>query len=141
MSKLKNKVLDNFFLINSDSIIDINLNSFQLFHQRKKNDITIAAASKSYDVPYGTCKIDSEGNLKSITEKPNFKFTVNTGLYLINRNVIQFIPKNKKMDMDKLISLLIKNGKKVKIFPIADKNWNDVGEWNKYEKFRKKNKS
>ena len=139
LAKLKNQILGDFFLINSDTIIDVNLKNLYSFHKKEKNDITIVAASKDYNVPYGTCRTDSDGNLKSIVEKPQFNLLVNTGLYLINSNVIKFIPENKKIDMDKLIALLIRNKKRIKIFSIPDKNWQDVGKWTEYEKFREKN--
>ena len=52
LSKLKKKLKGDFFLTNSDSVIDIDMNDFIEFHKKNKKDITIAAAIKKYQVPY-----------------------------------------------------------------------------------------
>ena len=52
------------------------------FHKKKKNDITLVASSKNYQIPYGVCNVDNQNNLKFISEKPKLDFLANTGLYL-----------------------------------------------------------
>ena len=134
LSNLKKKLKGNFFLTNSDSIIDIDINDFIEFHETGKNDFTIAAAIKKYQVPYGSCDIDKKGNLKSIIEKPRYDLLVNTGFYLVNSKILRFIKKNKKMDVDEFINVLLQKKRKIKIYPISEMNWQDVGQWDEYNK-------
>ncbi len=136
LSKLKNKLRGNFFLTNADSIIDIDMNDFLEFHQKNNNDVTVVAALKKYHVSYGSCLIDRKGNLKSIDEKPRYDLLINTGLYIINSRVLKFIKKNKKTDIDEFLNILLKNKKKVKVFPISDLNWKDTGDWNEFSKLK-----
>lgn len=134
LSKLKKKLKGDFFLTNSDSVIDIDMNDFIEFHKKNKNDLTIAAAIKKYQVPYGSCEIDKKGNLKSILEKPRYDLLVNTGFYLLNSKVLAYLNKKKKMDVDEFINILLKKKKKIKIYPISEMNWQDVGQWDEYNK-------
>ena len=138
LNKLKKKLKGNFFLTNADSIIDIDMNDFIEFHEKNNNDITIVAALKKYEISYGSCVIDRDGNLKSIDEKPKYDLLINTGLYLLNSRILKFINQNKKMDMDELLNILIKNKKKIKIYPISEINWKDVGQWDEYNKLKAK---
>ena len=89
---------------------------------------------KNYTIPYGTCKLNNEGHLENINEKPEYDFLVNTGLYVLNSNVISYIPKNKLYHITNLIEDAKKDGKKVGVYPIDDEAWIDVGQWAEYQK-------
>ncbi len=49
---------------------------------------------EQHTIPYGVCEIENGGELKSINEKPEQDFLVNTGMYILNPDVLQYIPKN-----------------------------------------------
>ena len=44
---------------------------------------------------YGFCEVKN-GKLNSIKEKPKINFLANTGLYVIKKEILKLIPKNKK---------------------------------------------
>ena len=48
------------------------------------------ASATKYDIPYGTCVLNSEGELKEISEKPSFNANINAGVYAFNSNIIKF---------------------------------------------------
>ena len=100
----------------------------------EKNDLTLVASAKEYSVPYGLCKLNSDGYLNEIIEKPKYDFLVNTGFYVVNPKVISLIPLNKFFNTNDFISLLKLKKKRVGVFPIDGKNWRDVGEWPQYKK-------
>ena len=77
-------------------------------------------------------KLEEKVCLK-ILEKPNFQYLVNTGLYLVNKKIINLIPKT-NTDFTDLINVLLKKKKKIGVFPIADQKWIDVGQWDIFEK-------
>ena len=85
------------------------------------------------DRPYGVCTISKKGDLLKIDEKPVSKQFVNVGYYIINKKMLKFIPKGKKMDVTELIKKLKRSKKKIKIYPIDDENWFDVGQWSNYK--------
>ena len=134
LRKLSKKKYNNFFVTNCDTIAKINLFDFYKFHISNKFDITIAASSKIHKVPYGVCKLDDQGNLHKIDEKPKINILANIGLYLINKKVLTLIPENKLFHMTDLIEKSKKNGFKIGVFPVGEKEWIDVGQWNEFKK-------
>ena len=116
---------DIFFQTGMKSVLD--------FHEKNKNDLTIVIAQKKIQVPYGVCKISKKGNFIRIDEKPTTKQFVNVGYYILNKKMFKYITKGKRMDVTELIKK-IKSGKnKIKVFPIEDENWFDVGQWSNYK--------
>ena len=135
---LKNKISKNFFVTNSDIILNTDYIDLYNFHSENKNDITLVVAAKEYEIPYGSCEISSNGDLLKINEKPKFNFLINSGLYLLNNKILKLLKKNKKTDMNELIDLAIKNKFKIKIYPVSEKQWIDVGQWVEYKKIVEK---
>ena len=124
---LQNKKIDNFFVINCDTIIKTNLNEFLKFHKMNKNDISVIGAINKVEIPYGVCEIGKNQKLKNIDEKPKINFLTNTGCYLVNKKVLKLIPKNKYFDFTDLITLAISKKYKVGLYPIDRSEWIDVG--------------
>ena len=89
---------------------------------------------KNYTIPYGTWELNNDGHLKMIREKPEYEFLVNTGLYVLNPNVLQLIPEGKPYHITQLIEDTRGRGQKVGVYPIDDKSWIDVGQWKDYHK-------
>ena len=122
-----------FFVTNCDTIIDIDFNDLYDFHIKNENIMTLVASAKEYIIPYGTCKIDKDGSLLKIAEKPQLDFLINTGLYVLSPEVLKLIPKDKFYDITDLIEAILKKGKRVGVFPINDDAWIDIGQWSEYK--------
>ncbi len=123
-----------FFVTNCDIIIKTDYVSLYEFHRKGGYDITLVASAKEYIIPYGTCELNDAGHLSHINEKPKYDFLVNTGLYVLNPDVLKLIPENKFYHITHLIEDAKNLGKKVGIFPIDDDAWIDVGQWAEYRK-------
>ena len=125
-----------FFVTNCDIIIKADYHSLYDFHRKGGYDITLVASAKEYVIPYGTCELNSEGSLKKINEKPEYNFLVNTGLYVLNPDVLHLIPanKDKRYHITHLIEDAQKSGKQIGVYPIDDDAWIDVGQWAEYQK-------
>ncbi len=137
LSLLKNKIKNDFFVINCDTILKINYSDLFEFHKKNKNFVTIVASAKEFKIPYGVCNIDKKGNLKKINEKPNYNFLVSSGIYLINPKILKYLPSNKKFDFNEFIKILIFKKIKVGVYPIDDNLWLDVGKLSEFEKANK----
>jgi dTDP-glucose pyrophosphorylase len=131
---LENRFDTPFFVTNCDIIIKTDYPDLYAFHQKHGYDITLVASMKNYIIPYGTCELNGEGQLKQINEKPEYDFLVNTGLYVLNPEVLHLIPVDKLYHITQLIEDAQKNGKKVGVYPIDDDDWIDVGQWSEYQK-------
>lgn len=128
LSLIKNKVSKNFFLTNCDLLIDFDYTSAMEFHKKNKCDMTILTAYKNFKIPYGSIEADSKGNLKSIIEKPNRQYLLNTGFYILNKKILKYIKNNVYLDMDQFIKVLKKKKKVIKILPIPESSWDDFVE-------------
>ncbi len=128
LSLLRGKIKKDLFVINCDTIINIDLEKLYEFHKKNKFQITLVAASKNFQISYGACQINKKnGQLIKISEKPNFNYLVSVGLYLIKPGVINTVAKNKHLDMDVLLKRIKNKGGKIGVFPITENNWTDTG--------------
>ena len=135
---LNGKFATPFFVTNCDIIINIDYANLMKYHKEEKNDITLVASTKEYIIPYGTCELSSNGDLSHINEKPKYDFLINTGLYILNPELLDLIPENKFYHITHLIEDSKNLGNKVGVYPIDDSSWFDVGEWAEYKKTVKK---
>jgi dTDP-glucose pyrophosphorylase len=122
-----------FFVTNCDIIIKADYNSLYEFHRKGGYDITLVASAKEYVIPYGTCELNGDGHLSHINEKPQYDFLINTGLYVLNPEVLKLIPENKFYHITHLIEEAKNQGLNVGVFPIDDDAWIDVGQWTEYQ--------
>ena len=109
---LKDKKKKNYFIINCDTIIDIEYLKLIDFHKRNKNDLTLVVSAKKFLVPYGSCKIKKNGELLQLEEKPEHHHLVNTGLYIINSQLFNYIKKDQYLDFDNFVSIIKKKRKR-----------------------------
>ena len=123
-----------FFVTNCDIIIKVDYAGLYEFHQKGGYDVTLVASAKEFIIPYGTCELNGEGNLSHINEKPKYDFLINTGLYVLNPDILKLVPKNKFYHITHLIEDANNKGKKIGVFPIDDDAWLDVGQWAEYRK-------
>jgi len=131
---LANKLERPFFVSNCDIIIKTDYADLYRFHTKNSYDITLVASTKQFNIPYGICELNGWGSLERIKEKPEYSFLVNTGLYVLNPNVIDLIPDNKLFHITHLVDKVRENKGTIGVYPISEKAWIDVGQWAEYRK-------
>jgi len=131
---LRGKFEKPFFVTNCDIIIKTDYVSLYEFHHKGGYDISLVASTKEYIIPYGTCELNGDGYLSHINEKPKYHFLINTGLYVLNPDILDLVPNNKFYHMTHLIKDAKNRGQKVGVFPIDGDDWVDVGQWTEYQK-------
>ena len=104
------------------------------FHTDNNYDLTLVASLKDYHIPYGVCELEKGGSLARITEKPQYSFLVNTGMYVVRRDRLDLIPEQARCDMTDFIEQIKKAGGRIGVFPIGENAWIDTGEWTEYRK-------
>ncbi|MCK5579885.1 MAG: NTP transferase domain-containing protein [Candidatus Omnitrophica bacterium] len=135
---LGRKVKDETLVTNCDVIIDTDYAELVKFHREREYDLTLVATCHHYQVPYGVCEIENGGSLKNLQEKPEYDLLVNAGMYVINKKIFGLIPKNQVFNFTDLIAKAREENYKVGVFPINEKDWIDVGQWEEYRKSIKK---
>lgn len=133
LKRLEN-IKNDLFVINCDCLFNIELNQLLSFHKDNNNEMTLVAAVKQTNIPYGVCEInEKKGILKNMIEKPKKNYVVNTGFYICKPSMLKHLPKNKiNFGMDLVIKNLLSKKKKIGIFPISGKDWKDTGNWTNY---------
>ncbi len=131
---LAHKLKKTFFVSNCDIIIKTDYADLYHFHTKNSYDITLVASTKQFNIPYGICELNSGGSLERIKEKPEYSFLVNTGLYVLNPNVIDLIPDDKLFHITHLIDKVKENTGTIGVYPVSEKAWVDVGQWAEYRK-------
>lgn len=123
-----------FFVSNCDIIIEADYIDLYSFHAKNGYDITLVASTKEFNIPYGICELNSGGTLKQIQEKPAYSFLVNTGLYVLNPDVINLIPDDGLFHITHLMDKVKENNGTIGVYPVSEKAWIDVGQWAEYRK-------
>lgn len=134
---LKNVLHSTFFVSNCDIMVYEDFANILDYHKKNENELTVVAAVKTFSIPYGTIETGDNGVLKNIHESPNLSFKINTGLYILEPSLFDDIPDDFYHITD-LMEKLIKENRKVGVYPISQSDWMDMGNWNEYLKFIKK---
>ena len=113
---------------------EVKINDIKPLETANKNDLTLVVSKKQLSLPYGNCIIDKDDLLTRIDEKPKFDFLINAGLYVMEPSIINHIRKNSVMNFDLLIKMLIDKNKKIGVYKIDQQAWQDVGEWQTFNK-------
>jgi dTDP-glucose pyrophosphorylase len=129
---LSEQLIRPFFVSNCDIMIQTDYADLYAFHLNKGFDITLVASAKKFSIPYGICELNGGGSLRQIKEKPEYNFLVNTGLYVLNPEVIAMIPDHGSFHMTQLIRKIQVNGGSAGVYPISENSWIDVGQWAEY---------
>ena len=129
---LRDKIRTSFFMTNCDILIDQDYSDILGYHRDNKNEITIVAALKNMEIPYGTITSREDGLLQELQEKPEFVFKINTGFYILEAKLLDEIPENTFFHITTLIEKLKNEHRRVGVFPINEKSWTDIGNWSEY---------
>ncbi len=131
--KLINDLPENFLVMNGDVLTDLDLSEFYNEHVNKGNLFTISAFAREQKIDYGVLEIGKKNELVNFIEKPTNQYNVSMGVYMLNRNVLSYIPENQFYGFDHLMLDLIKNNNPASV-RIHSGYWLDIGRPDDYEK-------
>jgi dTDP-glucose pyrophosphorylase len=131
---LEDRISDIFIVSNCDVIVKADFEDVVGFHKRHEASLTVLASVQHYNIPYGVVRFKEGGEVVDIHEKPEYTFTVNTGVYVLSRESLRFIPPDTSFDMTDLINILARNGRKVVLYPVNESDYTDIGQWEEYKK-------
>ena len=134
VSLLKGKINTPFFVSNCDIIIDQDYRDGYEYHQSNHNDLTIVTAVKSFRIPYGVIETGEDGLMTGLQEKPEQTYMINTGVYILNSELIDEIPKGEFFHITHLMEKIKARGGRIGCFPVSEYAWKDMGEWPEYLK-------
>lgn len=133
---LKGKLDSTFFFANCDALLTANYESMVKFHKENGNMITMICAYKNINIPYGVVEMGVNGSIEDMKEKPLLSFLTNTGIYIVEPEVIDDIGDGEVIGFPDIVEREKKKGNKVAIFPVSENDWMDMGQLPELEKMR-----
>ncbi|NLC12013.1 MAG: NTP transferase domain-containing protein [Firmicutes bacterium] len=129
---------DTFLVISGDCLTDIDLTKALKFHREKKAVATIVLTPVENPLEYGVVMAEPKGRIIRFLEKPGwgevFSDTVNTGIYILEPQVLNYIKQGVKFDFSKdLFPLLLEKGEPLYACTLSG-FWCDVGSLDQYQK-------
>lgn len=127
-----------FVVIYGDVISNFDLTKGIQYHQTKNSLVTIFMTTVQNPMDYGIIKTNESGRITRFLEKPGrfniFSNQINTGIYVIDPAILNYIKKGEPLDFSlDLFPLLLKKGCPIFGFKTTG-YWSDVGNIAKYEK-------
>lgn len=124
---------DDFIVMCGDALVDLDFNRMMRLHKRSGAIATIATlpVARSEVYKYGIVKAGPSGRIQSFQEKPALNQALsrqaNTGIYIFNPDVLNFIPTNRNLDIGgELLPLLIAQDQHVQMYDVPF-DWTDIG--------------
>ncbi|WP_306534961.1 nucleotidyltransferase family protein [Geobacter sp.] len=124
--------LQPILVLNGDVLTKVNFKQLFDFHTDYKAAATMCVREYDFQVPYGVVNIDRH-RLTGIEEKPIQRFFVNAGLYVLNPECLELIPREEYFDMPTLFENLIAQNIETAAFPVRE-YWLDIGRVDDYER-------
>ena len=134
VSLLKGKITTPFFVSNCDCINEQDYRDVLGYHISNHNDMTIVTMIKNFKIPYGVIETGEDGLMTSLKEKPEQTYQVNTGVYILNPELIDEIPEGEFFHITQLMEKVQTRGGRVGCFPVSEHSWRDMGDWKEYLK-------
>ena len=135
--KLAGRKLDEtFVVISGDALCDVDLGELVRFHREREAAVTIGLKSVDNPLEFGIVVTDEDGRIERFLEKPSwgqvFSDTINTGIYVLEPEVMRHVPTDRPFDFSKeLFPLLLEMGRPL-YGHVFEGYWQDVGDLAQY---------
>ena len=128
---------ERIMIISGDVLTDFDLTAAVRAHEQKKAKATIVLTHAKNPLQFGVVITRDDGKITRFLEKPSwgevFSDTINTGIYILEPEVLELIPYREEYDFSKdLFPLLLKQDKGLYGY-IAEGYWRDIGNLNEYQ--------
>ena len=138
LTLLKGKLRETFFFTNCDNLLLSNYDSIVRFHREHHNAITMICAYKNVQIPYGVVEMGIDGVIEEMKEKPQFSFLTNTGIYVVEPEVLDDMEDGVSIGFPDVVEQQKAKGRNVAIYPVSENDWLDMGQLPELEAMRKK---
>lgn len=138
LTLLKGKIHETFFFTNCDNLLLSNYDSIIRFHREHHNVITMICAYKNLQIPYGVVEMGLNGSIEKMKEKPQFSFLTNTGIYVVEPEVLNDVEDSVAIGFPDVVEQQKAKRRNVAIYPVSENDWLDMGQLPELESMRKR---
>lgn len=121
-----------FLVMNGDLLTTINYRALWDNHRARGAMATLATYQRDTKIDLGVIETDAEQWVTNYIEKPVYHYSVSSGIYIFNPEIVEYIPLNVRFELPELVLRLIKQGKRVNTFPFEG-YWLDIGRHDDYQ--------
>lgn len=119
-------------VMNGDVLTKVNFQQLLEFHREHRALATMCVREYDFQVPYGVVTVDGH-KILTIEEKPVQRFFVNAGIYVLEPEALDLIPKDTFFDMPTLFEKVVAREKETAVFPIRE-YWLDIGRMDDFQR-------
>jgi mannose-1-phosphate guanylyltransferase / phosphomannomutase len=130
------KLDETFLVISGDALCDVDLGALVARHKETGAAVTIGLKSVDNPLEFGIVVTDDNGKVERFLEKPSwgqvFSDTINTGIYVLEPEVLTHVPTEGPYDFSKeLFPLLLEMGRPI-YGHVMEGYWQDIGNLDQY---------
>lgn len=123
---------------NCDTLINADYEDIYRYHIESGNKMTMVSALKNIEVPYGVVHSAENGVIIGLEEKPKLSYFINTGMYIVDEDMLEKIPEDTFFHMTDLANLLMQQDLQVGMYPISEDSFLDMGEFEEMKRMEEK---
>ncbi len=127
---------ETFIVISGDALTDFDLTGAMHFHRARSAIATIVLKSVENPLEYGVVMIDPDGKINRFLEKPGwgevFSDRVNTGIYILEPEVLSLVEKGQMFDFSKDLFPRLLEKKEPLFGCVLEGFWCDIGDLKEY---------
>src|SRR3989338_1388403 len=128
---------ERFIIISGDVLTDFDLTAAVRFHEQKRAMATILLTRVANPLQFGVVIARDYGKITRFLEKPAwgdvFSDTINTGIYILEPEVMDLVPHREEFDFSKNVFPLLLEQDRGLYGYIAEGYWRDIGNLNEYQ--------
>ena len=125
---------DDFLVINGDILTSLDFREVFAYHREQESTMTVAVGVKEIKLNVGIVKMDDANRVLSIEEKPTYRFNDSMGIYVCNRQVLEYMVPDVRIDATDLMEQLIRDSHAVHGYRNdEDYYWIDIGQHAEFE--------
>ncbi|MFC1816540.1 NDP-sugar synthase [Thermodesulfobacteriota bacterium] len=117
---------DDFLVMNGDLLTDLDYKDLFANHLKSKSIATIAICKRVVPISLGIIKLNQSNNVVDYIEKPNLNHYVSMGIYVFNRDILNYIKHDEFLNLPDLIKNLISKKENINSY-IFKGIWLDIG--------------
>ena len=130
LSLLSDRLDQTFFVMNGDLLCTMEYRKMMAAHRKSKASATIGTYVKDIKLDLGRLVLQGD-RVKDYLEKPTYSYPASMGIYILEPEILRFIPRDAKFDLPDLIRKLIRTRRRVTAYTHPG-IWLDIGRPDEY---------
>lgn len=126
LALIEDRPTEPLLVMNGDLMVDFDSRELLRFHRESGSRITVGVRRYSHTVPFGVVEHDEDHRIRGLAEKPDLRVSINTGVYCLDPELIDLVPRDTMSHMPDLVQRCLERGDLVSAWELPS-DWIDVG--------------